>query len=402
MLDEARLALKENKLVPLRIDMALLPLGFRSIHTIDLSSWTRETEAEPFQRLIKDLGHYLDPANSPSSMEATVPEPSVSTGDAAVAQAAYDRGDYTTALSLARPAAQHGDQVALYILGLLYRNGQGVPRDYAEAAHWYRRPPTRGTPRHRNDLGLLYRKGQGVPAGLHRGGALVPQGRRPRTRRGANRSRHAVPERRGVPQDYAEAARWFRRPPTRDMPQPRAVSAGCTRTARACRRTTPRRRAGSARPPTRETPRRRSNLGMLYQNGQGVPQDYAEAVRWFRKAADQGHARPSTVSARCTRTAEGVPQDYAEAVRWFRKAADQGNAMAQNDLGVLYQNGQGVPQDYCRGGALVPKGRRPGTCPGPGQSRTVVPERRRRAAGPRRGGALVPKGRRPGTSTWRR
>jgi hypothetical protein len=62
--DEATLALEESKLVPLRIDTARLPMRFRNIHTIDLSSWTAETEAEPLERLVKDLGHYLGPPNS--------------------------------------------------------------------------------------------------------------------------------------------------------------------------------------------------------------------------------------------------------------------------------------------------------------------------------------------------
>ncbi len=43
---------------------------------------------------------------------------------------------------------------------------------------------------------------------------------------------------------------------------------------------------------------------------------------------------------------QGVLQDYEEAVRWFRKAAEQGNAVAQNNLGVMYAAGRGVPQDY--------------------------------------------------------
>ena len=42
----------------------------------------------------------------------------------------------------------------------------------------------------------------------------------------------------------------------------------------------------------------------------------------------------------------GVPQDYAEAVRWYRRAAEQGDADAQFNLGVMYGKGQGVPQDY--------------------------------------------------------
>jgi TPR repeat protein len=41
----------------------------------------------------------------------------------------------------------------------------------------------------------------------------------------------------------------------------------------------------------------------------------------------------------------GVPQDYAEAVRWYRKAADQGYAKAQYNLGNMYWYGRGVPQD---------------------------------------------------------
>jgi hypothetical protein len=71
--DEATLALEEKKLVPLRIDMARLPMRFTNIHTIDFSSWTGETEAEPFERLVKDLGHYLGPPNSSNRSEHLAP-----------------------------------------------------------------------------------------------------------------------------------------------------------------------------------------------------------------------------------------------------------------------------------------------------------------------------------------
>jgi TPR repeat protein len=43
---------------------------------------------------------------------------------------------------------------------------------------------------------------------------------------------------------------------------------------------------------------------------------------------------------------KGVPQDYSEAVKWFRKAAEQIDFEAMSNLGVAYENGQGVPQDY--------------------------------------------------------
>ena len=43
---------------------------------------------------------------------------------------------------------------------------------------------------------------------------------------------------------------------------------------------------------------------------------------------------------------QGVAQDYEEAARWYRLAAEQGHALAQNNLGVVYGKGQGVKQDY--------------------------------------------------------
>ena len=88
------------------------------------------------------------------------------------------------------------------------------------------------------------------------------------------------------------------------------------------------------------------NLGVMYDNGQGVPQDYAEAVTWYRKAADQGYASAQYNLGFMYANGEGVKQDYAEAVTWYRKAADQGHAGAQNNLGVMYRDGQGVKQDY--------------------------------------------------------
>ena len=92
--------------------------------------------------------------------------------------------------------------------------------------------------------------------------------------------------------------------------------------------------------------RAQSNLGVMYGNGQGVTQDYAQAVAWFRKAAEQGYARAQSNLGYMYEQGNGVKQDYAQAVAWYRKAAEQGNAIAQNNLGVRYHNGQGVTQDY--------------------------------------------------------
>ena len=86
-------------------------------------------------------------------------------------------------------------------------------------------------------------------------------------------------------------------------------------------------------------------LGWCCYRGLGMPQDYTEAVKWFRKAADQGNARGQYPLGVCYRVGHGVPKDHAEAVKWFRKAAEQGNAQGQNNLGISYSYGKGIPKD---------------------------------------------------------
>ncbi len=73
-----------------------------------------------------------------------------------------------------------------------------------------------------------------------------------------------------------------------------------------------------------------SNLGFMYDKRQGVPQDYAEAVGWYRKAAAQGYAKAQYNLGLMYENGEGVPQDYAQAHMWFNLAAAQGDEEAKN------------------------------------------------------------------------
>ena len=86
-------------------------------------------------------------------------------------------------------------------------------------------------------------------------------------------------------------------------------------------------------------------MGVVYADGRGVPEDDVEAVKWFRKAAEQGYAVAQTMLGLMYYRGDGVPKDDAEAVKWFRKAAEQGYAKAQYNLGLMYYRGDGVPKD---------------------------------------------------------
>ena len=87
-------------------------------------------------------------------------------------------------------------------------------------------------------------------------------------------------------------------------------------------------------------------LGVMYSKGRGVPQNHAEAVKWWRLAAEQGKADAQLGLGAMYFYGRGAPQDYAEAVKWYRLAAEQGQADAQIALGFMYYFGHGVPQDY--------------------------------------------------------
>lgn len=87
-------------------------------------------------------------------------------------------------------------------------------------------------------------------------------------------------------------------------------------------------------------------LGHLYESGEGVPKDYTEAAKWYRKAAEQGNAEAQLYLGCSYATGRGVPKDSAEHLNWIRKAAQQGLADAQVQLGLLYEIGQEVPKDF--------------------------------------------------------
>jgi len=63
------------------------------------------------------------------------------------------------------------------------------------------------------------------------------------------------------------------------------------------------------------------NLGIRHTNGEGVPEDDAEAVKWYRLAAEQGLAPAQSYLGIMYGQGDGVPENYAEAAKWCRLAA---------------------------------------------------------------------------------
>lgn len=102
------------------------------------------------------------------------------------------------------------------------------------------------------------------------------------------------------------------------------------------------------------------SLGDMYYHGVGVPKDYAEALRWLQKAADQGDAKSESALGYAYFNGMGLPRDDVRAMFWYRRAADQGYPLAQQALGYTCLNGSGVPKDEAQSAAWYEKAARQG------------------------------------------
>ena len=113
----------------------------------------------------------------------------------------------------------------------------------------------------------------------------------------------------GLPQDYTQAAKWYRQ----SADQGFAVA--------------------------------QCNLAALYAAGAGVKTDPAEALRWYRKAADQGNADAQYNLAQMLSMGVGANRDIREAIRLYHLAAEQGDGLSQYNLARRYQAGKDVSPD---------------------------------------------------------
>ena len=92
-------------------------------------------------------------------------------------------------------------------------------------------------------------------------------------------------------------------------------------------------------------------LGAAYEQGWFGKTNVPEALKWFRKSAEQGNPDAQVTLGQMYEDGRGVSQDYSLAADWYRKAAEHepdwgGAGQGRNNWGMLYLDGRGIPQDY--------------------------------------------------------
>ena len=73
----------------------------------------------------------------------------------------------------------------------------------------------------------------------------------------------------------------------------------------------------------------------MYSHGYGVPKNKAEALKWYRKAAEQGHKKAQSNLGVMYAKGEGVPVNDVKAYMWFSLAQAQGSKPAADNLGII-------------------------------------------------------------------
>ena len=219
-------------------------------------------------------------------------------------------------------SAENNCAIAQLFLGAFYEEGTIVPKDHTKALQWFRKAASQGTEVLESELDAIahMRKSSGFSRDVWQTQcrSLYILGT-------------AYHEGRGVEKDDTEALKWFTM----------AIDSGTKKTP------TPEQLESLIECVRNEADRNVANaqyyLGELYQRGY-VPEDEKEVVKWFSKAAEQGHAKAQSELGLLYAAGEGVTQDDSVAVEWYRKAVDQGDVNAMCNLGYMYQHGRGLPE----------------------------------------------------------
>ena len=193
--------------------------------------------------------------------------------------AAYNKGDFATALREWKPFADQGYANAQNNLGFMYKNGQGVVQDFKEAVRWYRLAADQGDANGQANLGRMYDKGEGVAQDFKEALRLYRLAAGQGNTVGQFNLGNCYDKGQGVPQDYKEAVRWFRLAANQGY-APAQV-----------------------------------NLGVMYDNGEGVAQSKIVAYALYNLSAANDTTAANMATSHRASLAESLSTPEIEAAQ---------------------------------------------------------------------------------------
>lgn len=186
-----------------------------------------------------------------------------------------------------------------------YYYGEGVAEDNFKALEYFEKAYKYGSGEAANMIGIMYKEGYGVSVDNESEFTWMKRAADLGSVYGQGNLANCYYEGRGTEQDYFLARQWYTK----------AANGGNDYAA--------------------------TEIGKMEMDNN----NYEEAVKWFRKAAENGYADAQNRLGVRYSKGEGVIQDEEEALIWFVKAAEQGHSKAQSNIGCCYYYGEGVPKD---------------------------------------------------------
>lgn len=272
----------------------------------------------------------------------------------------YKKGHYGLALRGFSLRAWEGDEVAQDNLGMMYANGKGTPRDFQQAAVWYRKSAQQGYAPAQRRLAGLYENGNGVAFDI----SVALEWYRKAV------AQNFVPAQRdmgillsaakaGAFQDLDTAKILLTQAKEHGDPiaeeRLEAMQMQANEQAHAQRLQQDPLAGLRARAAANDA-ESAYQMAVAYARGQLINENWQEAERWYQKAANHGHAAAQFELGLEYSSGKHRATDYVEAAYWYRKAASQSLMKAANNLGVLYDQGYGVALDRNQAAVWFSKG----------------------------------------------
>lgn len=215
-------------------------------------------------------------------------------------------------------SALQGNANAQYNLANMYRKGEGIKRNMAEAARWYLLAALQGNMYAQNAMAYMYKEGLGVEQNKEKAiewyrraaeqGLQVSQFHLARLYEEAGKQSGLSREQRSS--YFSSAAIWYYH----------AAKAG--------------------------DPEAAYYLSDFYTRGRGVPQDLETAVQWLQRAVEEDYIPAKIELARFYQTGKGgLKKDPAQALKWYSEAAEKGNGLAMFEIARMYHRGIGTEVD---------------------------------------------------------
>ncbi len=241
---------------------------------------------------------------------------------------AYNNGDFRTSAKLILPLAKKGFAKAQYNLGVMYEKGNGVEKNLKKAKKWFQFAAEQGLSRAQYNLGLMYGKGNGVAKDYSKAIKWLSLAADQGNGKAQTNLGWMYETGKGAPKDTQKALYWYRlasdqglakaqeklnlllnknkenlREPSNNSKgflslkekHPELNDIQPEKSNKIATTSETNLKIEPEQPGLNLTEKAEAQihfgLGMRFENGEGVPQDYNEAIRWYRLAADQGHGK---------------------------------------------------------------------------------------------------------------